>query len=225
MFGLVFGLTFLFSAIDRFKWFTKNIHIMLVLLIAPFVDLHISFYTLMAFMMMLSVILLSMLMILLSTLNVIRASDLWQQLELVSELKNLTYKTLLTGAWSDLLISMLGKHTCQLVSFDWSNNFSAIDVKMGGSSPEKKYFSFKLDWGSHVGSIAKIEALIHFINFLSSEVAFYKSTIQLCMEYCCYVWGGAPIWYLDMSDKLQNRYLGLLVQHLPALSLHVNMEI
>ena len=37
-----------------------------------------------------------------------QASDLWQQLELASEL-NLTYETLWTGAVSALLISMLEK--------------------------------------------------------------------------------------------------------------------
>ena len=45
--------------------------------------LHFSYYTLMTFLMMLSVILLSMLMILLSKCD--QASDLWQQQELASE--------------------------------------------------------------------------------------------------------------------------------------------
>ena len=50
----------------------------------------------------------------------------------------------------------------------------------------------------------KIEALIRSIRFLSSEVALYlyKSTMQPCME-CCHVWVGAPNYYLDMLDKLQ----------------------
>ena len=50
----------------------KNIQLMLVFLKVLFLVLHISYYTLMTFLMMLSVILLSMLMILLCTLNVIR---------------------------------------------------------------------------------------------------------------------------------------------------------
>ena len=50
----------------------KNIQLMLVFLKGLFLVLHFSYYTLMTFLMMLSVILLSMLMILLSTLNVIR---------------------------------------------------------------------------------------------------------------------------------------------------------
>ena len=50
----------------------KNIQLMLVFLKGLFLVLHFSYYTLMPFLMMSSVILLSMLMILLSTLNVIR---------------------------------------------------------------------------------------------------------------------------------------------------------
>ena len=50
----------------------KNIQLMLVFLKGLFLVLHFSYYTLMTFLMMLSVILLSMLMILLSTINVIR---------------------------------------------------------------------------------------------------------------------------------------------------------
>ena len=51
-----------------------------------FLVLHFSYYTLMTFLIMLSVILVSMLMILLSALPD-QVSDLWQQLELASELE------------------------------------------------------------------------------------------------------------------------------------------
>ena len=68
----------------------------------------------------------------------------------------------------------------------------------------------KLNWGSGMISLAKtaskeIGALICFMKFLSPEVALYlyKSTIRLCMEYCCYVWVGAPSCYLKMLDMLQ----------------------
>ena len=71
-------------------------------------------------------------------------------------------------------------------------------------------FSFKLDCGSYIISIAKtafkkIGALIRFMKFLSPEVALYlyKSTICPCMEYCCHVWAGAPSCYLELLDKLQ----------------------
>ena len=91
----------------------------------------------------------------------------------------------------------------QLVLFDWSDNNGSIDVKMDGSFLEKKSsfkmlvltFSSKLDWVSYIICIAKtaskkIGALIHFIKFLSPEVALYlyKSTIQPCME--CFVMSG-----------------------------------
>ena len=108
----------------------------------------------------------------------------------------------------------------QLVSFDWSKNTGAIDVKMDGSILEGKTsfkmlwltFSSKLDWGSYIVSVAKtaskkIGALICSMKFLSPEVALYlyKSTIQPCMEYCCHVWAGAPGCYLELLDKLQKR--------------------
>ena len=108
----------------------------------------------------------------------------------------------------------------QLVSFDWSKNTGAIDVKMDGSVLEEKpsfkmlglTFSSKLDWGSYIISIAKtaskkIGALIRSMKFLSPEVALYlyKSTICPCMEYCCHVWAGAPSCYLELLDKLQKQ--------------------
>ena len=51
----------------------------------------------------------------------------------------------------------------------------------------------------------KIGALIRSMKFLSPEVGLYlyKSTMQLCMEYCCRVWAGAPNCYLELLDKLQ----------------------
>ena len=123
-----------------------------------------------------------------------RDSDLWQQLELASELE------------SDLRDTV-----------DW---VGSIDVKMGGSILEEKSsfkmlgltFSSKLDWGSYIISIAKtaskkIGALVRSMKFLSPEVSLYlyKSTIRPCMEYCCHVWAGAPSCYVDLLDKLQKR--------------------
>ena len=73
-------------------------------------------------------------------------------------------------------------------------------------------FSSKLDWGSYIISIAKtafkkIGALIRSMKFHSPQVALYlyKSTIRPCMEYCCYVWAGAPSYYLEFLDRLQKR--------------------
>ena len=68
-------------------------------------------------------------------------------------------------------------------------------------------FSFKLDWGSYIISIAKtaskkIGALIRSLKFLSPEIALYlyKFTLRSCMEYRCHVWAGT--YYLDLLDKL-----------------------
>ena len=44
-------------------------------------------------------------------------------------------------------------------------------------------------------------------NEVSPEVAvyLYKSAICLCMKYCCHVWAGAPIYYLELLGKLQKQ--------------------
>ena len=74
----------------------------------PFVVLHFSYYTLMIFLTMLSVILLSTLMILLPILSVIRHLICGNNLNWLVNL-NLIYKTLWTGVRSGLMISMLRK--------------------------------------------------------------------------------------------------------------------
>ena len=124
-----------------------------------------------------------------------QASDLWQQLELVSELESDLRDTVDWGRkW---LVDSNARKT-QLVLLDQSNNSGAIDVKMDGSVLEEKpsckmlglTFSSELDCGSYIISNAKtaskkIGALIRSMKFLSPEVALYlyKSTIQPCMEY------------------------------------------
>ena len=81
--------------------------------------------------------------------------------------------------------------------------------------------SSKLDWGSYIISIAKtaskkIGVLTCSMKFLSPKVALYlyKFTICPCMEYCCHVWAGAPSCHLELLDKLQKKYAGLLVLQL-----------
>ena len=133
-----------------------------------------------------------------------QASDLWQQLELASELESELRDTV---DWGRKWLVHFNAGKTQLVSFDRSKNTGAIDVKMDGSVLEEKTsfkmlelnFSAKLDWGSYIVSIAKtaskkIGALIRSMKFLSPEVALYlyKSTIRPCMDYCCHVWAGAP---------------------------------
>ena len=114
--------------------FQKNIQLMLEFLQAPFLVLHFSYYTSMAFLMMLSVILLSMLMILLSTLSVIRHLICGNNLNWLLNL-NLIYKTL---GWGRKWLVDFNAGKTQLVSFDWSNDAGAIDVKMDGSVLEEK---------------------------------------------------------------------------------------
>ena len=60
-------------------------------------------------------------------------------------------------------------------------------------------------------------ALIHSMMFLSPEVAcISKSTIQPCIEYCCYAWAGNSGCYLEMLDKLQKRVCRTIGPSLPA---------
>ena len=146
-----------------------------------------------------------------------QASDLWQQLELASELESDLQDTV---DWGRKWLVDFNAGKTQLVSSGQSKNTFAIDVKMDGSVLEEKTsfkmlgltFSSKLDWDSYIVSIAKtasekIVALIRFMKFLSPEVALYlyKFTIWLCMEYCCHAWAGAPSCYLELLDKLQKR--------------------
>ena len=64
-----------------------------------------------------------------------KVSNLWQKLELTSELESDLQETVDWGRkW--LVDFNVGK--TQLVLFDWSNNTDAIDVKMNGSVLEEK---------------------------------------------------------------------------------------
>ena len=103
----------LFSVIDDLKWFWmeslhKNIQLMQEFLKVPYLALHFSYYTLMIFLTILSVILVSMLTILLSILSVIGHLICGINLNWLLNL-NLIYETLWNGVRSGLLISMLGK--------------------------------------------------------------------------------------------------------------------
>ena len=131
-----------------------------------------------------------------------QASELWQQLELASELE---YDLQDTVDWCRKWLVDFNAGETQLVPFDWSNNTGPIGVKMDWSVLEEKLsfkmlgltFSSKLDWGSYMISIAesaskKIGAFIRSMKFLSPEVALYlyKSTIHPSMEYYCHIWAG-----------------------------------
>ena len=146
-----------------------------------------------------------------------QASDLWQQLDLASELESDLRDTV---NWCRKWLVDFNAGKTQLVSFERYNNTSAIDVKMDGSVLDEKssfkmleltFFS-KLDWDSYIISIdktksKKIRALIRSMKFLSPEVSpyLYKPTIRPCIEYCCHVWAGAPSFYLELLNKLQKQ--------------------
>ena len=89
-----------------------------------------------------------------------QASDLWQQLELASELESDLRDTV---DWGKKWLVDFNAGKTQLVSFDRSNNNGSIDVKLDGSVLEEKssfkmlrlIFSSKLDWCSYIIPIAK----------------------------------------------------------------------
>ena len=65
--------------------------------------------------------------------------------------------------WSSKWLVDFSTGKTQLDSFDWSNNTSAIDVKIDGSVLEEKSskmlgstFSSKLNWGSYIIATAKL---------------------------------------------------------------------
>ena len=128
-----------------------------------------------------------------------QASDLWQQLELVSELQPDLWDTMHRGkkwlvdfnAGETQLFFFTGLITIVLLMWKWTGLFLKKNhlFKMLGLT-----FSSKLEWGSYIISIAKtpskkIGALIYSMKFLSSEVALYlsKSMVHPCMEYCYHV--------------------------------------
>ena len=69
-----------------------------------------------------------------------QASDLWQQLELASELESDQRDTV---DWGRKWLVDFNAGKTQLVAFDRSKNTGAIDVKMDGSVLEEKT-SFKM---------------------------------------------------------------------------------
>ena len=130
----------LFSEIIGFKWFSiesrpKNIQLKLVFLKDRFLNLLSSYYTLMTSQ-VLPGILSSMLLIHLSTLNVIGYLICDKTQSWLLNL-NLTYRSLWTVVGSTFFISNTAK--TQFVLFDQSNNSGAVDAKIDGSVLEKKY--------------------------------------------------------------------------------------
>ena len=174
-----------------------------------------SYYTLMTFL-MLSVRFLSMLMILISTLSVIRSLICGNKENWLLDL-NLISETLWTGAESDLSISVVeklnyfhltGLITPVLLMWKWMGLFLRKDniLRCWG------WLSL-LNWIGALTFYLLLKVLprnwsldlFYSMNFLSPEVTLYiyKSTIQPYMKHCCHVWAGACGCYLELLDKLQ----------------------
>ena len=163
------------SVMESFEWFWmgsvhKNIQFMPEFLKGSFLVQHLSYYTLMTFLMMLFVILLSMLMILLYTPSVIRHLICGNNYNWLLNL-NLIYVD-----WVRNWLFDFNAGKAQLVSFDPSNT-GANHVKMDGSVLKMLGLSFfsKLDRGCYIISIAKttskkIGALIQTMNLLSISI-------------------------------------------------------
>ena len=66
-----------------------------------------------------------------------QASDLWQQVELASELESDLIGTI---NWDRKWSVDFSAGKTELVSFDWSNNTGAIDVQMDGLVLQKNHF-------------------------------------------------------------------------------------
>ena len=137
----------------------KNFQLMLEFFKTPFLVQHFSYYALITFLMILSVILLFMLMILLCTLSVVRRQK-----------SDLCYSVDQSRNW--LVDFNAGK--TQLVSFDWSNNTGAIDVRKNGSVLEEKpsfkmlglsFFS-KFEWDPYMIFIAKTGCMYLYMYFI-----------------------------------------------------------
>ena len=152
----------------------KNIQLMLEFPKVLFLVLHFSYYTLITFLIMLSVILLYMLMILLSILSVIGHLICGYNLNWLLNL-NQIYETV---DWGKKWLVDFSSGKTQLVLFDRSNNIGSVDVKIDGCFLEEKWcfkmleltFSSKLDWSSYIIAIAKtvskkIRALISSTKF------------------------------------------------------------
>ena len=112
-----------------------------------------------------------------------QTSDLWQQLELASELKSNLRDAV---DWGRKWVVDFNAGKTQLVSFDRPNNTDGNDVKMDGAILEEKSsfrilgltFSTKLDWCSYIISIVitaskKIGALTRSMKFLFPGIVLY----------------------------------------------------
>ena len=155
-----------------------------------------------------------------------QASDLWQQLELASELESDLRDTV---NWGRKWLVDFNAGKTQLVSFDRTKNTGAIDVKMDGSVLEEKTsfkmlgltFSYKLDWGSYIVSIAKttskkIGVLIRSISFFLLRLLCISINLPYGHVWNTAVMSGLVLLVVTWNCWIsyRNGYVRLLVLHL-----------
>ena len=155
-----------------------------------------------------------------------QASDLWQQLEVASELESDLRDTV---NWGRKWLVDFNAGKTQLVSFDRTKNTGAIDVKMDGSVLEEKTsfkmlgltFSSKLDWGSYIVSIAKttskkIGVLIRSISFFLLRLLCISINLPYGHVWNTAVMSGLVLLVVTWNCWIsyRNGYVRLLVLHL-----------
>ena len=129
-------LFYLFSVINRFMWFCmqsfhKNIQSMIEFLKVPLFILPFSYYTLITFLTVLFVILLSMLMILLSTISMSRHLICVKNLKVASELEFYVQDTVYWGRKWLVVCNFLIGITLVDVHLNWLNWFLFYTLLMG----------------------------------------------------------------------------------------------
>ena len=133
-------------------------------------------------------------------------SDLWQQLELSTELETDIPDTVFCVR--QCLVDFSDRKI-QVVSYHCLNKFFA-NVKIDGFVLDQKSsfkmmglsFSSKLDWGLYC--LQENWTLDTFFNF-SSDVfhCLYKSSIWPFLEHCCHTWASTCSCFVYMLHNLQ----------------------
>ena len=130
--------------------------------------------------------------------------ELWQQLELVSELESVLWDTVDLGR--KLLVGFNAGKTW-LVLLDWSNESGVMDMKMDKSVPEKKLT--ELPQG-------KLEPWFILRSFFLQNLLFTSINLLYNLTWSTVVMSGlvllAAPWICYMSYR--NGYVEMLVQHL-----------
>jgi len=107
-----------------------------------------------------------------------------------------------------------------------SRNWSFPSVHMGSTtlteSSELRLLgldtSSNLRWDKYISGIAqsaskRVGCLYRAQKYLPPDAVLlylYKTTIYPVMEYCCYIWSGAPAYHLLLLDRLQKRIVNLV---------------